>query len=1213
MEPIATPLLVSGLGERGVKILQQFFDRMPYPVQVVSAPGGHRTFETPKMEPGQAVGVRLAGGDIDISAVGTVTYVNGEHLLAFGHPMMQLGATDIPFTAAYVYTIARDLNASYKMASAGEDVGRLTQDRLTAIGGVLGQKARMIPIALKLTDTDRQWSRDFHFTMMHDRQMTPGLMLSVLSGASGQVAPPDRGTVRVHYRIDSAAGTVQHDDWYTAVGEQASLLETLAGVGGASDAIGEIAGAVSQLMDNRYRPVPVVAVTIEMAVDPGRRAAMLERVTVDKEEVKPGDTVHLEVRLRPREEEQSITRVFAITVPLGTPTGEVRVGVAGGMTVPRILQQAGVRLPLPTTVEQIVEQLNAREQNNAVWAFVTYPTVGLELQGVQVPDLPPPVFDLLRAQGREHFIPIRDYTRMSEPMDFVVTGSRIVRIRVKGEADFAGRPPTPVPGGAGEDLQGLLGGLFGGSAASPRLRALIDQFLQAAGSDPKGGDPKGGEPPPPPVELPKEPAMPSFDEVDKLMQGQPASSSAGAKVKVKEGGLARPAQVWSQVSAEDFKDGETEQTARLSDGGITLARGAQVLAKVTGMVPWALVRGKDGSAYVGGWGSGDIWRVAGEKAQKFATVADAIAITALAWGSDDALYAGVTPGGRLVRVKEGAVTAVADTGEPYIWALTNDGSGGWWLATGPRGAVVHLDANGKERGRATVADRHAFALARDGRGAVYVGTMPRGKLYRLDGSGGDAHATPIGQLHEQAVRSLAAAGDGDLWAGTATEGQIWHAHDGLLDKVFDHASAAQVTALYPAAGGAVGAVLGPEVHLVSVSGATAREDETVSNVTPIAAVAADGDAVWAATAGGDVLALEPAREGRYLSAVHNADTTARWGALDWEGNVPAGSSVAFETRTGMVELPDVSWSAWSPVKSDGGLVASTPGQFIQYRVTLKAGRSGAPRLTAMRLHYLPKNRPPTVKINAPERGEAVHETVSVVWSGEDPDKDTLTYDVFVSSDGGVTWTPAVEPVKEKPAPPAEVPATGAGGEATGAAGGAESGQTGGAGAEPSPLPTAAPPAEAPKKEVKLAGPPGPTTETTREWDTKSVPDGRYLVKVIVSDEAANPSEPLTAEMILGGVLVDNTAPEFDIKPGARAAPPAQVVVTDKGSWITGAEYRVDDGQWIAAGCADLVFDSARETLLLKPEKLAAGEHTLEIQVRDAAGNLASRKIEYKKP
>ncbi|MDH4180118.1 MAG: hypothetical protein OEV33_06365, partial [Armatimonadota bacterium] len=395
------------------------------------------------------------------------------------------------------------------------------------------------------------------------------------------------------------------------------------------------------------------------------------------------------------------------------------------------------------------------------------------------------------------------------------------------------------------------------------------------------------------------------------------------------------------------------------------------------------------------------------------------------------------------------------------------------------------------------------------------------------------------------------------------------------------------------------------------------------------------------------------RTGNYVSPVQDAGATARWGAVRWRGAVPEGGNVEILTRTGATAHPDETWSPWAPVLAGpGSSVASPPGRFMQCRMDLASTGPAVPRLDVAEFTYLPANRRPEIKLNAPGSDEIWSGTQTVRWSGRDPDRDKLTYETYWSSDRGTTWTPIESTPKteeepkedlaeaeeaeaedgeaeEKEPSPAPKPATGtrAGKESQpsveqppGASSVAE-GDLEGEDFEMAPedmledegLPEDMEEPEAAGEGEEPPAKAGPSSRATSlTWKTTDVPDGVYWLKIVASDEQANPADPRTAEVVSRSFVVDNTPPEIiiDLRREDDGPPPASVSVFDRATYAMSAEFKVDDGDWLAAIPEDGIFDSQYEAIVLDRARLPEGSHEITLRARDAAGNVTSKTLRY---
>ncbi|MBI3909797.1 MAG: hypothetical protein HY320_02550, partial [Armatimonadetes bacterium] len=577
-------------------------------------------------------------------------------------------------------------------------------------------------------------------------------------------------------------------------------------------------------------------------------------------------------------------------------------------------------------------------------------------------------------------------------------------------------------------------------------------------------------------------------------------------------------------------------------------------------------------------------------------------VLCLAVAADGSVYAGTGPEGRIYRIAtDGKASLFFQTPESNVLSLLPGEKGSLYAGTGESGLVFHIDAQG--HGRVLYdSDQNAItALARDAQGNLYVATSPKGTITRIAPAG-----TARTYLDDArgGITALALGSDGMLFAGAANN--IYCVEPGGDTLLLSDAKRAQFMAL----------------------------DRTD-----------DGRLVAASANVGSLYAVDPGTTGTFESAVHDAKRPARWGRLRWSGNLPQGATAIIQTRSGNTPEPDATWSAWQPplVQGDGAYVASPPARYLQYRVEFRAGdtHAGVPpvSLRDIRIAYKPQNQPPTLSLTSPAGGEIWRGTQEIKWSGSDPDKDALAYEVFFSDDGAKTWHPLgkrlAQGVGPAPAGPSPRPSLAQAEEALRRYRALLEAQAdltpqqredalhraaamveryrqenpekdqppkGGAGEAPKPEPKSAD--EKPKPET----PGGPTKDTSLKWDTTSVPDGIYLIKVVASDRIANPGEPLSEEKVSEPVIVTNTKPEtFIFASGAQTDAERRVSVQGFAQArvsIKGAQFRVDTGDWQALDPEDGIWDGSLEPWRLTYGPLSPGAHVLEVKVVDVAGNVS---------
>ena len=134
------------------------------------------------LTPGSAVAVALTTGDITLAGTGTVSNVDGRSVTAFGHPMMSLGDVELPMCSAEIVTILPSNMQSIKVANTGPVIGTITQDRLSAVSGMLGSGPAMTEVEV-IVNTPSHPAKTLHFSVARQEQLTPVLVATGVSQA----------------------------------------------------------------------------------------------------------------------------------------------------------------------------------------------------------------------------------------------------------------------------------------------------------------------------------------------------------------------------------------------------------------------------------------------------------------------------------------------------------------------------------------------------------------------------------------------------------------------------------------------------------------------------------------------------------------------------------------------------------------------------------------------------------------------------------------------------------------------------------------------------------------------------------------------------------------------------------------------------------------------------------------------------------------------
>ncbi len=433
IKPIETPFVITGLLPALYKKIRDQFQQTNFIVQ----PGGkiYWTDEDKKenIKPGSAVAGIIIGGDFDISAVGTVTYREGDKILAFGHPFFNSGPVNIPLAEAKVITTLSSLLASNKFAVATNVIGNIRQDRSTGIMGLIGEIPPTIPINVKVNSPIIPEKR-FQFKIVNDRS-TSGIvpvflwitLLNALETArlgSGDYALKLNGRINLENSTD-----VILNNFYS--GGSAGFFN---GSGmDISEAAFDVVMTLGSLLVNDFEPPKIRSMELEFYAQPGRHLAEIEKIFYDKEEVKPGDSLNIVIYLRPYQG-KIIELKKQITIPQNVDTKIATVAIGGAQEITNWERQVGLGRFDPSNFSELVLLLNRKRKNTDIIIQLKRIDNGAVLHGREFPTLPPSIYQILRDKKV-----VKSYESVTEkiikewliPMDFEISGGRKFKLKIK--------------------------------------------------------------------------------------------------------------------------------------------------------------------------------------------------------------------------------------------------------------------------------------------------------------------------------------------------------------------------------------------------------------------------------------------------------------------------------------------------------------------------------------------------------------------------------------------------------------------------------------------------------------------------------------------------------------------------------------------------------------------------------------------------------------
>jgi hypothetical protein len=435
MVPIETPLNFAGFNENVVPEFAHEFQQMG---MTVAGGGAASTMTSPKpvkgweqsLQPGDAVSGILVTGDMSISAMCTVTYNDGKHVLFCGHSFFNLGPIDMPMAKADVITTLASQYQPTKFGNATEIVGALKQDRHSGVLGDLGDTAEMVPVTLKVRSFGDNGAirkeRDLHFSVFVQQKWTPYLMtMTLFNSISSLNEFAEESTYRLSGKValDGQPGV--------------SLSTMLAANEGPAPVPNQLAGWWGDKFNRLFlNPVQIPKLkSVDATVDilPDRREAMIENAWVPASEVEAGTEVPVKVFVRPYRGER-IERDFTLKIPAGLPKGEHRVLFSDAETLNRMQSAAAASEPF-IDIKQTVSLMNQERSNNKLYVSLVEPRPTVFYEDKTLPSLPASIMNVMQtdrtASRRLQSSSESAMEQGSIPFDMLIEGSFSLRITVK--------------------------------------------------------------------------------------------------------------------------------------------------------------------------------------------------------------------------------------------------------------------------------------------------------------------------------------------------------------------------------------------------------------------------------------------------------------------------------------------------------------------------------------------------------------------------------------------------------------------------------------------------------------------------------------------------------------------------------------------------------------------------------------------------------------
>ncbi|MGH7741101.1 MAG: hypothetical protein ACRENS_03675 [Candidatus Eiseniibacteriota bacterium] len=692
-------------------------------------------------------------------------------------------------------------------------------------------------------------------------------------------------------------------------------------------------------------------------------------------------------------------------------------------------------------------------------------------------------------------------------------------------------------------------------------------------------------------------------------------------------------QWWITNQAQDLALSQSRGVLVGSDGVLRLGPRTEVWAAESTDVVWSIAPLSDGSVALGGEdGRIERWTASGGlKPWVQLPVGQVLSLAA----DGGALLAGTAPDGVIYRVgAKGDTSVLARTGERYVWGLASGGRGVWYAATGTRGRLYRIE-DGKARLVLDSDESNLVSILADGHGGVYLGGDSKGRVIHVSANG---TARTMFDAPEEEIRALAIGADGALYAAALNSSAVEAGSSGTVtlatalggpasrpDPEDDDPRRMQpslqrtqtgrvtlyrivpdstVTTWWSCGESALFALLADGRDVLAATGnraglyrVTGAEDAGAAFLPPqgqLTSLISQGGAIFAAASNPAALwRLGPASadRGELLSPPFDAKRLARFGHARWRGE---GGKIGLAVRSGNSPTPDTTWSAWSggDAGAEGIAIQAPVGRFAQWKVSLAKSDQ---RVTSVEVSWREVNQPPHIDALdvAPQgvgfregelqpRSEPVTQVLpdgrkaeysstppktardlralpmwarglrTIHWKVSDPNGDDLLFKLERRAEGANDWILMTDKADDN----------------------------------------------------------------AFTWDTNSLPDGRYRLRLTATDAPSNAvGEELTAVEVTAAFLIDNTPPRVTSLSavGEHGAVRVEAEAEDEGGILSEIDVAIDEEDWRPVTPDGGLTDTPHAKLHAWLPNIAPGEHTIGVRAVDLAGNSVTRGMRVTVP
>ncbi len=254
-------------------------------------------------EPGSALAIQLARGDISMATLGTMTHRSGHRILALAHPFLKKGAVSFLMTGAYIHHSFASVQMPFKIGAPTEMLGIITQDREKGVSGSIGRLPEMVPISIDVYDKDLQTNRSINYQIVKDvsvfNYVLESTLIQAIEGATDRVGA---GTAHMSIALDCASKSGQTHSFRreNIFYSKNDIVQSL---------VTEVLSLMEMVTDSEFEEAMPTRLILKIEIEKKRKTLQIEKVEVKNSSISGGGMLEVELVLKPFREKKIIRRV----------------------------------------------------------------------------------------------------------------------------------------------------------------------------------------------------------------------------------------------------------------------------------------------------------------------------------------------------------------------------------------------------------------------------------------------------------------------------------------------------------------------------------------------------------------------------------------------------------------------------------------------------------------------------------------------------------------------------------------------------------------------------------------------------------------------------------------------------------------------------------------------------------------------------------------